>query len=362
MKNPNGMGTCYKLTGKRRKPWVARVTVGWEQKYDEKGNPIGKMKQKCKTIGYFKTRKEGIKALANYTHDEFYEDSITIPTFGELFDEVIEQLEKDGLADKTIQLYKCSKKHLKPLFPKGINKIKLNDIQVVVDEIRDSGASFSTLNSLKSMCSHIFKHAVRKEYVSSNLSSNLIIKSKQEKKVKSPFTPEEIELVYQNVKYDKYAKIILLMIFTGMRIGEVLDMKKEDVHLDERYMVGGSKTEAGKRRIIPIHRFIEGYLRDFMDESKSQYLINDKHNQKLAYHNFMKYHYYPFMEILGISHTPHECRHTFISMTANNQFNNVMIKRIVGHKTNDITIDIYTHFRINELIDEIDKLKVPFEL
>ena len=29
MKNPNGYGSVFKLTGNRRKPWCARVTVGW---------------------------------------------------------------------------------------------------------------------------------------------------------------------------------------------------------------------------------------------------------------------------------------------------------------------------------------------
>lgn len=42
------------------------------------------------------------------------------------------------------------------------------------------------------------------------------------------------------------------MIYTGFRIGEVFTILKENVHLDEGYIIGGIKTEAGKDRIVPL--------------------------------------------------------------------------------------------------------------
>ena len=60
MKNPNGYGSVYKLTDKRRrKPWVVRVTDSW--------NIVdGKLKRKYKYIGYYETRKEAMQALSEY--------------------------------------------------------------------------------------------------------------------------------------------------------------------------------------------------------------------------------------------------------------------------------------------------------
>ncbi len=55
-KRPNGYGTCYKLPGKRRRPWIARITTGWEI-------VDGKVKQLYQTIGYFKEEQEGKNAL-----------------------------------------------------------------------------------------------------------------------------------------------------------------------------------------------------------------------------------------------------------------------------------------------------------
>lgn len=55
MKKPNGFGSITKLSDKRRNPWRARKTLGWENG-----------KQIFAKIGYFKTRKEAEEALANF--------------------------------------------------------------------------------------------------------------------------------------------------------------------------------------------------------------------------------------------------------------------------------------------------------
>ena len=59
MKLPNGYGSVTKLSGNRRKPYVARVTLGWV--HDEKS---GKMVQNRVQIGTFKTKKEARQALS----------------------------------------------------------------------------------------------------------------------------------------------------------------------------------------------------------------------------------------------------------------------------------------------------------
>ena len=61
MKLPNGYGSVTKLSGNRRKPYLARVTLGWIT--DEK---TGKSVQNRVPIGTFKTKKEALQALAEY--------------------------------------------------------------------------------------------------------------------------------------------------------------------------------------------------------------------------------------------------------------------------------------------------------
>ena len=61
MRLPNGFGSVVKLSGKRRKPYLAKITAGWDDN--------GKQIRKC--IGYAKTKKEAIELLVKYNANPY---------------------------------------------------------------------------------------------------------------------------------------------------------------------------------------------------------------------------------------------------------------------------------------------------
>ena len=79
MRNPNGYGSIYKLSGNRRRPWCVRITTGWTDEAE----------QIKKIIGYYATRPEAIKALADYNDSPYAIDKMKI-TFAELYVKAIE--------------------------------------------------------------------------------------------------------------------------------------------------------------------------------------------------------------------------------------------------------------------------------
>ena len=66
MKLPNSYGSISKLSGKRRKPYLVRVTKGWE--YDEAND---KFRQIRLTLGTFAKREEALHALDEYRSDPY---------------------------------------------------------------------------------------------------------------------------------------------------------------------------------------------------------------------------------------------------------------------------------------------------
>ena len=64
MKNPNGYGSVIKLSGKRRRPFAARITIS----YDDNG------KQTYKYLGYYETRKEALQELSLYSANPYDTD------------------------------------------------------------------------------------------------------------------------------------------------------------------------------------------------------------------------------------------------------------------------------------------------
>lgn len=158
-------------------------------------------------------------------------------------------------------------------------------------------------------------------------------------------------------KKNKYAPIVLILIYSGVHISELLDLKKEDVHIDEQWFyVRASKTNAGVR-IVPIADKVLPFWRHFMNLSSCQYAVCNAGGDHLTYDNFKKRYFFPIMEKFGMTHTPHETRHTFISMAVMKNINQTIIKKIVGHKSiMNLTEEVYTHIEVKALLEAVNKL------
>ena len=93
MKLPNGYGTIYKLSGNRRKPWIAKVPAGFEPAISKK---TGKeyLKQLYQIIGYFEKKEDAIDALARHRLEPLAPKA-HIKTLKDIFDEWSESAYKD---------------------------------------------------------------------------------------------------------------------------------------------------------------------------------------------------------------------------------------------------------------------------
>jgi integrase len=162
-----------------------------------------------------------------------------------------------------------------------------------------------------------------------------------------PFTDDEINLLWKH-KDEFYPRLYLILIYTGMRVNELLKMKSEDVDLENRYMTGGSKTKAGKNRKIPIAEKILPLL-----DASGEYLIM-KDGEPLTYQQTRKESTI-VLNSLNLPHNFHDTRHTCSTLLEKQNVSKLHIKLILGHASKDVT-DRYTHIDIKDLIDDINKI------
>lgn len=140
-----------------------------------------------------------------------------------------------------------------------------------------------------------------------------------------------------------------------MRPGELFQIQLDNVHLKERYMIGGIKTEAGKDRIIPIAECIYPFVQELYA------MAHFKQSKTLIVPRYVgKYFYDPLAllcERIGISkHRPHDGRHTFITWCSRFGVPEHLTKAIVGHAQKDITNSVYVHRSVSQLIDVVNRL------
>ena len=340
MRNSNGFGTVIKLSGKRRRPWAVKITAGWTDD--------GKQIQKY--LSYHAKRNEAQQALLEYNNNPHDIDAARI-TFAEVYEKWSPDDYKQ-LSPKTVIGYKAAYKHCKVLHNKVFKEIRKAHLQAVIDEIDAPSMKEVT----KFLFQKSYRFAMENDIVNKDYSKFVVLPKKEKPKEKVPFTREEIDFLWNNLGNLKYADFTLILLYTGMRIGELLAINKSDIHLTKRYLIGGNKTDAGIERVIPLHPRIVPLIEARMNESEHEWLFTNKRGARLQYSPFMKYHWKNIVEAVGGEHTPHDTRHTFVSELDRLGVNPITIKRIVGHSNDDVT-QHYTHKTIEELIAAVDLLE-----
>ena len=221
--------------------------------------------------------------------------------------------------------------------------------------INNSKMAHPTRASIKTLFTAMYKFAIKNDIAEKDYAKYVDVGKREGITKRRPFSNKEIDRLFKYVDKLDFVDTVLIMIFTGMRVGELLALKTENIHLDERYMIGGLKTEAGINRIIPINRKIEPFIRKYYNE-ENEFLITNHKGEQMKYSNYRREKFDNVMEKLEIEHSPHDCRHTFASLMDSVNANKLCTKRIMGHKSQDITDDVYTHKTTSELIDAIDLL------
>ena len=351
MKLPNQYGSVYKLSGKRRNPWAVRKTVGWKQIPEKmKAYPIYEF------IGYYPTKPAALQALAAYNEDPYDLHYKTI-TFEEVYEKWSE-VHFEKVSESNITGYKAAFNTCKELWNMKFQDIKLAHLQKVVD---DSGKNTPTLKKIKVMIGLMYDYAVIHEIVSQDkreMVRYLDISKPGNPNAydRKPFTKKAIKQLWDAEHSNPYLSVVLMLIYTGIRIGEMLDLEKKDVHLDERWFyVKESKTESGIRE-VPIAEKIVPFFEYWMKQD-CDHLICTPDKQPFDYRNYYDSYWIPLMQDLSLSkYTPHCTRHTCVSLLTEAGVDERIIQKIVGHKGQNVTQVVYTHLDLPSKLEAINKI------
>lgn len=172
-----------------------------------------------------------------------------------------------------------------------------------------------------------------------------------EDQIHKPFTAEELALLWEN-STDKAAQLALIYCYSGLRPSELIKIKTSNVYLEDRYMVGGIKTRAGKNRVIPIAEKIYKFI-VAMYNPQNEYLLTD-YDGPLPYGSLNWRYWTPLMAKLNLDHLPHDGRHTCATLLDNADVNKTIVKKILGHAGDDVTEKVYTHKTIQQLVEAIN--------
>lgn len=332
-KRANGSGTVIRKPGNRTKPWEAQKSGIY--------------------VGAYATKYEAEQALLRLA------DLPVSETLNLTFEQVYEKwfpVHSRTLTESGIAGYKFAFSHCAPLHSKVFRRLRTSDFQQVILEAESKGFSKSSCGKIMQLLGQLSKWAIQEEICHTNYAQFVVVTA-QQKSTKQPFTPDQIEAILKST--EPAAQIAAILIATGCRPNELFAAATAEAQ--ETYFVSGSKTEAGKNRIIPVAAFgLPAYqsLRAASIESGCERLI-DAYVGSKKYDSFYKRDWKRLMESLSIEKmTPYNCRHTFVTMAVQSGVKPEILQKIIGHADYNTTIGVYTHLQINEILQEASKLTV----
>ena len=323
MRLPNGYGSVYKLAGNRRRPWVVKKSIEGKQK----------------ALGYFVTQEEALVFLVGINRMTPEREV----TFSAVYS-AWSQRHFTTISESSVSAYQISYKHLYSLHALPFRKITYTNLQQALDGIP---AGYCTRKKCRVLLSQLYKYAIKNAFAETDLSRFVELPRHLPVYTKRPFTARQIGKLWRAVESVDGAKDVLILIYTGMRVGEYLALTPRDINLRQRYIdIKKSNTLAGVRK-IPIHNKILPIL----TERKATGTICPCEK----YDSFRRLFDHA-MKCLGMHHTPHECRHTLATMLDRSGANETSVKMILGHARTGVTKGVYTHKTLADLRKAINKV------
>lgn len=218
-----------------------------------------------------------------------------------------------------------------------------------MDDVRKV-AGYSTQKKCRVLMSQLYQYAIKREMASTDYSRYVEIDRHHPVYKKRPFTVREINRLWRASDSD-VVQDVLILIYTGLRIGEYLALRPQDIKIRERYLdIRHSKTEAGIRR-VPISKKILPFLEARKDR-RSICLSPTYDSFRRRFDSTLKQ--------LSMHHSPHECRHTLASMLDSAGVNDTTVKMILGHARRGVTKAVYTHKTFSIVPNSLSRTRGKF--
>ena len=342
MRKPNGFGSIKRLSGNRRRPYVYVIT-------GQNG--------KREAVAYFTNQTEAEIFQIEYVKEHHHR---SLPghkiTFAELFYRWLPVHIVDiEPAQSTIDNYHNSFRHCVALQEMPVAELKFMHFQQVIDAMKKERLSYSSVKKVRSMISLVLNYGIEYEVVAVNYAPLLKLGKNKPVKPHHPFTRQAINRIW-NVSDLPGADAVLILLYTGMRCGELLALEKRNVNLRTRiFRITHSKTASGIRT-IPIHSRILPFVLARM-QLPGKWLLCNESGQPYSYASFCAM-WEKVMAACNVrGHTTHDCRHTVATLLDNAGANEAAKKRILGHAGSGVTEAVYTHKSLLQLRKTIQLLK-----
>jgi integrase len=354
----NGEGSVYQRKDGR---WVGQFT-------DHNTIPGGKVR-----YVYGKTQQEALKKLRE---EMTRAESGLMPeagstTLGNYLDWWLENIVRNKVAHRTYHNYRSQvRNHILPaLGKKKLKTLKLDDLENLYRSISNSGLSSATVRYVHSVLRRALNHAMFRGLVSRNVADGASLPRLDRKESKT-LSPEELNRFLKAASGDPLKALYDIAVTCGLRQGELLGLRWEDVDLEARTLKirrqlqrsrDGSglilvPTKNKKNRLIRLGDNIVKSLKAHQERQVEQIASARGHwrDPEVVFASTIGTPLDPsnlvdrsFKPLLKQAELPairfHDLRHTCATLLLSEGVPVKVVQEILGHSSISITMDVYSH-------------------
>ena len=414
MKRANGKGSAIYLGNNRENPWGARITIGKDingnairyyigtfkteldalvclENYHKKPYPLYVIKEKYNKIVTFPKNPYPLVAVNNPQKNVVEKTKKENYTFEQLYQKFKEakmltpeedQLEKKyhiRPKNKPFGRHYCRSMvtafhNCKELYDIVYKDLRASDF---TEHLKKTKKSADSQRQMVNLFANLDKFALEEDIIEKGYAQFIatvkcakkeIQKSKNQQIQKNKlFSYEQINYLWNFVpkssgrnKESKIEREIfirdfwLIALYTGMRADELTSIYTENIFLNDNYLIGGLKTEAGINRVIPIHPKVKPLFEKYYNPN-NEFLFVQPNGNKVDYDYYLYHYKYNFKELHPevSEHTAHDARHTLRNELRKIGVKEIIINSIIGHSNEDVGEDVYSHVSIEEKLEAI---------
>lgn len=331
-KRANGTGSITKLSGNRAKPWAARK------------NGV--------SIGTFATRPEAQKALERLVDVDV--NAKFNMTFAQVYAAWLPEHERE-IGETAKVNYQTAYKHCASLHNRKYRSLRASDFQRIIIEMERKDLSKSSCEKVMQLFGQMGAWAMREDVVQKNYAQycKTVALQKTEGIVLNVKT---INAIRKSTNHA--ADIVLIFLATGCRPNELFNAKTANCH--DSYFIGGSKTEAGRNRVIAVASIGMAAYHRMLENARNQgaELLIGGYDGNKCYTNFVKREFKQLVKEVGTDFTPYDCRHTFATQAKRSGIDPQTLRRMLGHANLSTTDKYYTHLDTDDILAGISAVKI----
>jgi integrase len=356
----HGEGSIFERKSDRKsrtKPWVAQVTL-------ETG--------KKKTIGYFRTRQEAQVALRKALN-ELEQGTLLLErdqSVRDYLEHWLEFVHKPSIRLTTYLLYqRILRTHILPALGHiPLRRLQPEHIERLYAAKREEGLAPKTLSNIHKLLHVALRDAVRRNKVGRNVLE--MVKAPRATSPERPtLTPDQATRLVEAIKQHPLEALFLLALMTGMREGELLALRWQDVDLEQgclqvrrtvSYKAGHgfveteTKTRKGKRSIALPSLAIDALKAHQERQQQACRKASARWQQKdlvfctrhgnFLTDSFVRRTYYQLLDQAGLPRIHfHDLRHSTATILLAMGVNIKVVQELLGHSQVTVTLGIYGH-------------------